>query len=111
MVLKIIYRGNIFLVSRAAPKLQLGRDDNNDVVVMSLFASRVHACIELREGGFFVNDQSTNGTFLMADDHSSEVQLTRAEASLAERGWLGIGRSAAQHGTHSVRYSTEEESD
>jgi adenylate cyclase len=110
-VLKVIYRGNIFHVGRGAQALQLGRDDGNDIVVLSLFASRVHARVQARDGHFVIADLSTNGTFLMSDDHSHEVHLRREEAVLADRGWLGIGRSAAQHGEHSVRYSVQHEPD
>jgi adenylate cyclase len=108
-VLKIIYRGNIFLLHPGPQVLQLGRDDGNDIVVQSLFASRVHAHVRWREGEFVLKDLSSNGTFLMSDDHAHEIHMRGGEAVLAERGWLGIGRSAAQHGDHSVRYSLEHE--
>jgi adenylate cyclase len=106
-VLQLIYRGNIFRLHRGSQVLQLGRDDGNDIVVLSLFASRVHAHLRCRDGEFVLTDLSTNGTFLMSDDHTHEIQMRGGEAVLPERGWLGIGRSAAQHGDHSVRYSQQ----
>ncbi|MGH8764565.1 MAG: adenylate/guanylate cyclase domain-containing protein [Burkholderiales bacterium] len=109
-VLKLIYRGNIFLVNRDSPALQLGRDDDNEIVVESLFASRVHARVRPREGHFVLSDLSTNGTFMLSDDHSSEVHLRREEAVMSDRGYIGLGKSAAHHGDHTVRFAIEYES-
>jgi adenylate cyclase len=107
--LKLIYRGNIFVVSRSRPTIQMGRDDTNDIVIVSLFASRIHARVHTREGHFVITDLSSNGTFLMVDEHSSEVLLRREEAVLSGRGWIGLGKNATRHGDHSVRYSLQNE--
>jgi len=118
MSLKLIYRANIFVVNRARPILQMGRGDDNDIVVASLFASRLHARVEARDGQFVLTDLSSNGTFVLVDvesDEQSSAQSTeirlREEASvLTGRGWLGLGRSAATHGEHSVRFALQAES-
>jgi adenylate cyclase len=109
MSLKLIYRGNIFVVNRSRPVLQMGRDDANDIVIVSLFASRVHARVSTREGHFVLTDLSSNGTFLLVDDHSNEVHLRREEAVLGGRGWIGLGKNATRHGDHSVRFSLQAE--
>jgi pSer/pThr/pTyr-binding forkhead associated (FHA) protein len=109
MSLKLIYRGNIFVVNRSRPTLQMGRDDSNDIVIVSLFASRIHARVHTREGHFVITDLSSNGTFLLVDEHSSEVHLRREEAVLNGRGWIGLGKNATRHGDHSVRYSLQAE--
>jgi adenylate cyclase len=109
MSLKLIYRGNIFVVNRSRPSIQMGRDDGNDIVIVSLFASRIHARVHTREGHFVITDLSSNGTFLMVDEHSSEVHLRREEAVLNGRGWIGLGKNATRHGDHSVRYSLQAE--
>ena len=110
MSLKLIYRGNIFVVNRSRPTLQMGRDDSNDIVIVSLFASRIHARVHTREGRFLLTDLSSNGTFLLVDEHSSEMHLRREEAMLAGRGWIGLGKNATRHGDHSVRYSLQNDS-
>ena len=107
--LKLIYRGNIFVVNRSRPTIQMGRDDANDIVIVSLFASRIHARVHTREGHFVITDLSSNGTFLMVDEHSSEVHLRREEAVLSGRGWIGLGKNATRHGDHSVRFSLQAE--
>ena len=109
MALTLIYRANIFIVNRARPMLQMGRDDSNDIVIVSLFASRLHARVEERDGRFVLTDLSSNGTFLMLDESESEVRLRQEEAVLSGRGRLGLGKSAAIHGDHSVRFALEAE--
>jgi hypothetical protein len=87
----------------------MGRDDSNDIVIVSLFASRIHARVHTREGHFVLSDLSSNGTFLLVDEHSNEVHLRREEAVLGGRGWIGLGKNATRHGDHSVRYSLQAE--
>ena len=108
--LKLIYRGNIFIVNRSRPMLQLGRDQSNEIVIVSLFASRVHARVHTRDGHFVLTDLSSNGTFLLVDEQSTEVHLRREEAVLGGRGWIGLGKNASTHGDHSVRFSLQAES-
>jgi adenylate cyclase len=113
MALKLIYRANIFVVNRSHPALQMGRDDSNDIVVVSLFASRLHARVEARDGQFVLVDLSSNGTFVLPDEESDgqpvEIRLRQEELVLSGRGWFGMGRSATKHGDHSVRYMLEAE--
>jgi adenylate cyclase len=108
--LKLIYRGNIFIVNRSRPTIQMGRDESNDIVIVSLFASRVHARVHTREGHFVLTDLSSNGTFLMIDDQTGETHLRREEAMLQGRGWIGLGKNASTHGDHSVRFSLQADS-
>lgn len=109
MALKLIYRANIFVVNRARPTLQIGRDDGNDIVVASLFASRLHARVQERDGQFVLTDLSSNGTFLLVDEETAERRLRQEEAILSGRGWIGLGKSAARHGEHSVRFALQAE--
>ena len=98
--------------------LQMGRGDSNDIVIVSLFASRVHARVEARDGQFVLVDLSSNGTFVLPDENQAdeesgvqpaEIRLRQEELVLVGRGWFGMGRSAAKHGDHSVRYMLEAE--
>jgi hypothetical protein len=104
-VLKLTYQGETYTVEPAA-SVRLGRDKENEIVVASHLASRVHARIHGRDGHFVLVDQSSNGTFLLADN-ANEVLLRREEALLGERGWIGLGSPAASHGDHVLRYRLE----
>ncbi|HEY5594060.1 MAG TPA: sigma 54-interacting transcriptional regulator [Nitrospiria bacterium] len=45
-------------------RITAGRSDENDIVLPDKFVSRLHCVIEKREGKYFLNDQSANGTYL-----------------------------------------------
>ena len=105
-VLKLTYAGENVIVPPSG-MVKLGRDKTNEVVVGSSLASRVHARVFGREGNFVIADQSSNGTFLLVDGSSRELRLRREEAVMGERGWIGLGKSAAAHGPHMVRYRLE----
>jgi adenylate cyclase len=105
-VLKLTYAGDTFVVEPAG-SLKLGRDKENDVVVPSTLASRVHARIYGRGGNFVIADQSSNGTFLLIDGAKAEVRLRREEAVMGERGYIGLGGPASDHGEHVLRYRLE----
>jgi len=108
-VLKLTHAGET-VVADDSTVVRIGRDATNEVVVATENASRLHARIYSRDGQFMIADQSTNGTFLMVDGTAREVRLRRTEAVLGERGWIGIGKSAASHGDHVLRYRIERSS-
>ena len=107
-VLKLSIGGESFIVEPGVT-LRIGREAANDIVVATEHASRIHARIFTREDHFVIVDQSSNGTFIMADG-SREVRLRRGEALLGDRGWIGLGKSAARHGDHVLRYRLERHS-
>lgn len=104
-VLKLSLGGESYVVEPGST-LRVGRDASNDIVVATEHASRTHARIFCRDDHFVIVDQSSNGTFLMTDG-SREVRLRRSEAVLGERGWIGLGKTAAKHGEHVLRYRLE----
>ena len=108
-VLKLSYAGDSFVLDGAG-SLRLGREASNDVVVPSEHASRMHARVFGRGGQFVIADQSSNGTFLMVDGAARELRLRREQAVLGDRGWIGLGKTAATHGNHVLRYRLERRS-
>ena len=108
-VLKISYQGELHVVRSGGAGMRIGRDQENDLVVESHFASRVHARLYAREEHFVLQDLSSNGTYLLSDGNSAEILLRREEAVLGDRGWIGLGNSASRHGDHALRYRVEPE--
>jgi hypothetical protein len=109
-VLKLTHQGELRVLRSGGTGMRIGRDKDNDLVIDSHFASRVHARVYAREGHFMLVDQSSNGTYVLADGNSAEILLRREEAVLGERGWIGLGNSATRHGDHALRYRVEPES-
>lgn len=54
------------MLSAARPRLSIGKDKDNDVVINDALISRQHCFVELdaKRGSLYVTDCSTNGTFL-----------------------------------------------
>lgn len=105
-VLKISYGGEVFVIERNRPA-RLGRDRSTDIVVFGELVSRVHARVFERDGNFLIADESSNGTYVLPDGNGREVLLRRQETVLADRGWIGLGKSAATHGDHVLRFRLE----
>ena len=62
--LHLNFRDTTIEVSDRRKSVNMGRADDNDLVVKGNLISRIHAKIEMRRGKFMLVDQSTNGTFL-----------------------------------------------
>ena len=108
-VLKLTHAGETYTVGDDAV-VRIGRDSTNDVVVLTEHASRMHARVFSKDEQFVIADQSSNGTYVMVDGNARELRLRRGEALLGERGWIGLGKSAAKHGDHVLRYRLERRS-
>jgi adenylate cyclase len=105
-VLRLSYGEDTFIVEPAA-SMSVGRDKQNDVVVPSTHASRLHARIFGREGNFVIADQSSNGTFVLVDGSTREIRLRREEALLGERGTIGLGSPTSPAGDHLLHYRVQ----
>ncbi|THF59396.1 FHA domain-containing protein [Pseudothauera rhizosphaerae] len=91
--LRIRHQQDDLVVDEQHPVLLIGREQGNDVVIIDPRASRQHARIERRNGGFFLVDQSSNGSFVAIDGHG-ERMIKQAEILLNGPGRLGCGFSA-----------------
>jgi class 3 adenylate cyclase len=80
-------------LNRQRPRVQLGRDAGNDLVLIDPFVSRRHAIIELEAVRFRLVDASANGTFVAFDGFGEEIHLLRGETLLHGSGRISLGRS------------------
>ncbi|HQR10762.1 MAG TPA: adenylate/guanylate cyclase domain-containing protein [Casimicrobiaceae bacterium] len=91
------------LDQNSAP-ITLGRDAQNDVVIMDRKASRLHARIERRRDKFVIVDVSSNGTFCTVNDEP-EIMLRREELILRGSGRISFGHAFAEDAAEAVLYS------
>jgi hypothetical protein len=106
-VLKLSYGDESFTIDPGA-SVRIGRDKQNEVVVPSQHASRLHARVFGRDGNFVIADQSSNGTFVMVDGSTREIRLRREEALLGERGTIGLGSpTTGEGGDHLLQYRVQ----
>lgn len=87
--LVLTYQGKEYGFEGAGP-IVIGRSPDCGIPVSTQYASRNHATVEFRDGGFVVTDHSTNGTVVVGEDGTRQV-LSRASMGLPAAGALGIG--------------------
>ncbi len=101
------FRDSTVEVSDQRKSVNLGRADDNDVVVKGNLISRIHAKIEMRRGKFVLVDQSTNGTFLQ-NVQGHEVLVRRDSTELDDEGTIGLGRAEGPGSPLAIYYKTIE---
>ena len=91
--LTLSFRDQTVVVNDRKKSINLGRADDNDLVIKGNLISRIHAKIEMRRGKFILVDQSTNGTFLQ-NVKGEETFVRRDSTELSGEGVIGLGRVA-----------------
>lgn len=97
------FHGKAFLLDERTQSLSVGRDAASDLVVGDRKASRKHARIVRRPEGFFLVDQSTNGTFL-AFEGMPEQLIRDTEVGLQASGRFGCGHSTTAPDTEVIAF-------
>ena len=90
--LRLLYQGDEVVVCPDRPRVSIGRDASNELVVDARNASRVHARVEWRLDKFVLIDLSTNGTYVLGGDNQ-ETSLRREEFILIGDGTISLGLS------------------
>jgi len=88
----LTFRDQSVEISDTRKSANIGRADDNDLVVKGNLISRIHAKVELRRGKFVLVDQSTNGTFLL-NLRGEETFVRRDSTELNGEGTIGLGRA------------------
>ena len=88
----LTFRDQSVEISDTRKSANIGRADDNDLVVKGNLISRIHAKVELRRGKFVLVDQSTNGTFLL-NARGEETFVRRDSTELNGEGTIGLGRA------------------
>ena len=88
----LTFRDQSVELSDTRKSANIGRADDNDLVIKGNLISRIHAKVELRRGKFVLVDQSTNGTFIL-DVRGEETFVRRDSTELNGEGTIGLGRA------------------
>ena len=99
------FRDSTVEVSDKRKSINLGRADDNDLVIKGNLISRIHAKIEMRRGKFVLVDQSTNGTFIQ-NVRGQETFVRRDTTELGEEGTIGLGRAEEPGSKLAIYYKT-----
>lgn len=101
LVLRITYRGQTFTANRLYPRLTIGREESNDVRILSRQTSRQHAVIDFSRESFILTDHSTNGSFVR-NGNAHAVALRRDSTKLGGSGLIGFGAEPSDDGQDHV---------
>ncbi len=105
--LTLTFRDTTVVVDERKKSINIGRADDNDLVIKGNLISRIHARIEQRRGRFILIDQSTNGTFLH-NVQGDETFVRRDSIELVGEGILGLGKVAKPGAPLSIHFICEE---
>ncbi len=94
-------------VSDQRKSVNIGRAEDNDLVIKGNLISRIHAKVEMRRGKFMLVDQSTNGTFLQ-NVQGKEKFVRRDSTELSDEGTIGLGRAEQPGSALAIYFKTLE---
>lgn len=90
----------------AKDALSIGRGAECSLVVPSSSASRAHADVISRGGRFYLDDHSTNGTYVRPEG-ANEVFVHRDQALLQGSGLIRLGEPISVKGPLDIEYTTK----
>ena len=102
--LKLTHGEREIALGETAAAVTIGRDAQNDVIIMDRKASRMHARIERRREKFVLIDHSSNGSYVTVEGQD-EVALRREEMTLRGRGRVSFGHSYKDDPTEYLVFS------
>ena len=105
--IRLRYLGTEFVLDhRERSSATIGRGEENDLVIKGNLISRLHARIEAGKK-FMLVDQSTNGTFVQAQN-GEEAFVRREAMPLKGTGMIGLGRVPEPQSQHTVEFVCED---
>ena len=95
------------ILDEQRPLINIGRADDNEIVIRGNLISRLHASIELSRNRFTLTDQSTNGTFVQIVGEE-EAFVRRDSISIKGEGMIGLGRIPERDSPLTIYFTCEE---
>ena len=101
--LELTVQNQTYEITCHVPRLKLGRQSQNDIVIRDKSVSRFHALIELKNDKFVLNDQSTNGTFVNPQE-GKPYCVKQTEAYLDGTGVIWLGEDSGLDSSIAIHY-------
>jgi len=105
--LRLRYQGQELYVDESRANVNIGRAEENDLVIKGNLISRLHARVEVNRNKFMLIDQSTNGTFVLGKD-GEEAFVRRDSMQIRGEGLIGLGKAPDSNSSQVIRYTCEE---
>jgi class 3 adenylate cyclase len=103
--LELRHGPTVFVVDSGAAVCLIGRDDACGIKVEHQLVSRRHASVERVSGRYFLQDHSTNGTYVDEDGGSGPVLVQREIVQLKGQGVLSLGVEPKRNADHLIRFA------
>jgi len=97
------YAGRTFRVGAQGGACLIGRDEDCVIKIEHRLVSRRHASVECVAGKFFLQDHSTNGTYV-AERHGNAVLVHREMLQLKDAGLISLGIEPQFNVEHSISF-------
>jgi len=91
LAIEISFKGNKHRLSEKQDPLRVGRDPTCDIVIQGKHASRTHAKIIYKDGKFYLQDNSFNGTYIKFDN-GQKIHVVKNEQTLISDGVMSMGK-------------------
>lgn len=101
--LALRWGGRAFLIDAGTPTLQIGRDRECELRLSGVKVSRKHARIECRPDGFFLIDDSSNGTYVFVEG-MGESRILGDEVMMHGHGRLAFGHTTEKDDGEVVQF-------
>jgi len=102
--LQLRYHNQTQLVDDDKPEFVIGRVGDCDLVIDHSLVSRHHAIIECKRGKFFLQDQSTNGTYVRDNGSADAVIVQRELVQLKGNGIISLGIDPSNDMEHCIEF-------
>lgn len=103
LTLNLVYHGQTYQLKSSASFIVLGRHEECDLIVQHDYVSRRHATIECKRGKFFIQDHSSNGTYI-SDQEQQRYFLRRDMMQLWDNGLISLGIEPHKQLDHIIEY-------
>jgi len=105
--LQLRYGTRLVVVDASAAACVIGRDDECRMKIDHHLVSRRHASIECVSGKFFLQDHSTNGTYVTEAGGAEATLLQREMYQLKGSGAISLGIEPALNAEHLIVFSLD----
>ncbi|RMG55374.1 MAG: FHA domain-containing protein [Gammaproteobacteria bacterium] len=105
--IELRFRGKRYEVNITRPRLTLGRTHLCGLQVLEGPVSREHAIIRFDDGKVYLEDRSTNGTYIRLEGDEQDQFLHKDEVRLRGRGKISLGHPIDQNPEHLIRFEVD----
>ncbi len=103
VTLSLQYQGKNYKLGQHRSSFLMGRGDQNDLLIDASMVSRNHGVVKLRQGKFFFQDRSSNGTYLRMETRE-DFKVHQEEIHLHGKGILCLGEKIKKEHPHLIYF-------